>query len=265
MSAAPDVQQLNFGRLQVSGPARTTGVDNLKRVETRTSRSNSASTDARFSSSAASSYSGPGALSTYAPTVSTAATSVAGYANSGAHGSASHKSREQTSPVIRQGPRQDARTSLSPLYENGHHSVSLATTPSPSNIVTSEQARSRVRKAEQALLSLSKSGLVSSESQTPTTSTRGGSGRGPSGHTALQQRLAAYGQSLSLERKLAAMEGAQVNGQSSTSAQGQYHIETIGSSSAARGAFRVPVEQVTRFSLLILTPTRSRRLEHRQS
>ncbi|KAI5474797.1 Ankyrin repeat protein [Pseudohyphozyma bogoriensis] len=143
------------------------------RVETRSSRSNSASTDARFSSSPASSYSGLGTLSTYAPsTNSTVATSAA-----------------PSSPTAG-GPQQplSRQPLLAPLYET---TPKIITTEKGTPITTSAQARHRINKVEQEILNYDPS-LTSSDS----TASR------PS----LSRQLAAYGQSLVLERKLKASE-----------------------------------------------------------
>ena len=153
------------------------------RYETRTSRSNSASTDARFSSSPASSYSGPGTLSTYAPSNSTAPTSVG----------------PSSPPSQLHAARQPF---LSPLYESGPF-VAKAQDPGSPTVTTSVQARSRVKKAEQELRAYSTSASSSSSGARPT----------------LSQQLAAYGQSVVLERKLAAQE---------THLAAAYHYETIG-------------------------------------
>ncbi|KAK4050856.1 nuclear pore complex subunit [Microbotryomycetes sp. JL201] len=157
--------------------APTLGVDNVKRVETRAHRSDSVGTDGRFSSSAASSYSGPGTLSTYAPSVSTNATSI-------------YPSTQGTA----------AKSSLSPLYESAAGSVAA------SSITTSAQARSRVRKAERELLS---------HNAAPHGTAR----------SSLKQKLAAYGQTLALERNLAAMEMSSPAKQCSP-----FKYETIGTS-----------------------------------
>lgn len=172
--------------------ARTTGVDNLKKVETRTSRSNSAGTDGRFSSSPASSYSGPGTLSTYAPSSSTAPTSV-----------------YPVSPSAQ--PYTSRQMALTPLYESAHKH-------SHHDVTTSAQAHSRVKKVEQELLAYD-----------PSISSSGGGTDRPT----LSQQLAAYGQSLAVERKLAAMEAK-------TSGAGQYRFETIGTSSSKGESIPLP-------------------------
>ncbi|KAK4702907.1 hypothetical protein P7C70_g3313, partial [Phenoliferia sp. Uapishka_3] len=141
----------------------------FRKAETRSSRSNSAGTDGRFSSSPASSYSGPGTLSTYAPSNSTVATSVA---PSSPNPGSQHFARK---PL------------LSPLYEHrGGKSDSGTANSASLAVTTSEQARRNVRRAEQDLLAFD---LKSDE-------------------RSLSQQLAAYGQSLSLERKLKASEAA---------------------------------------------------------
>ena len=151
-----------------------------RQFETRSSRSNSTGTDGKFSSSSpASSYSGPGTLSTYAPSNSTVATSVG---------------PSSPNPV---GARQPA---LSPLYE--HHGATAKSDVSSTNTstvgaTTSEQARRNVRKAEQTLLAF-----------------------GAGGAMTLSQQLAAYGQSLSVERKLKAQEAS--------SGGSKYVWETLG-------------------------------------
>lgn len=146
-----------------------------KIAETRTSRSNSAGTDGRYSSPG-SSYTGPGPLSTYAASNSTAATSV-------------YPSSLASYPIARP-------PLLSPLYEQGPLGSSNSSHP-PSlptaSITTSAQARSRVKKAEQDLLAFDTS--QSSDSSAP------------SNRLTLSQQLAAYGQSISLEKKLMAQEG----------------------------------------------------------
>ncbi|KAM0790860.1 hypothetical protein ACM66B_004701 [Microbotryomycetes sp. NB124-2] len=170
--------------------ALNVGVDNVKRVTTRAGRSDSVGTDGRFSSSAASSYSGPGTLSTYAPTVSTTATSI----HPGTQGTA-------------------AKSTLSPLYESAAGPSSAAT----SSITTSAQARSRVKKAERDLLTFNASSDTS--------------GSGSTNRASLTQKLAAYGQTLALERKLAAMEMSSSSSSLSASKQASpFKYETIGTS-----------------------------------
>lgn len=194
----PPSVALELGRSSERVPQqpRTTGVDNFKKVETRTSRSNSTGTDGRFSSSPASSYSGPGTLSTYAPSNSTAATSV-------------HPPSPSAPPYA--AARQMA---LTPLYETSHKEGGNAHhhQHQQHQVTTSAQAHSRVKKAEQDLLAYD-----------PSISSEGGKTDRPT----LSQQLAAYGQSLAVERKLAAMEG-KTNG----AASGQYRFETIGTSSS---------------------------------
>ncbi|SCZ89313.1 BZ3500_MvSof-1268-A1-R1_Chr1-1g01099 [Microbotryum saponariae] len=192
----------------------------VKKAETRTSRSNSAGTDGRFSSSPASSYSGPGTLSTYAPsTNSTTATSIA-----------TSKSSHNASPV----PQYHARLPvLSPLYESSPHSSPSTNNTrtrqhvnSSGHITTSAEARTRVKKVEQELLEFAASG--SSASGASTTKNAAGAATAP---MSLTDTLAAYGQGLALERRLKAIEK---NGGATPSpgASGGFRFETIGTSSS---------------------------------
>lgn len=159
-------------------------------IETRSNRSNSAGTDGRFSSSPASSYSGPGGLSTYdpsyAPSNSTVATSVA-----------------PSSPMGWSGPPPPSlarQPLLSPLYER-HGSKSSEST------ITSEQASKIVKKAEQDLLAFDAK---------------------KSGPDAVRAQLAAYGQILSLERRLKALEGGSATSSVHSAPGSKYVFETIG-------------------------------------
>ena len=169
---------------------------------TRSHRSDSTGTDGRFSqSSATSSYSGPGTVSTYAPSASTVGTSVTG-----------SSPKPQVTPLVAR-----VGAGLTPLYETGgtvapgkgarHPSPSRASASTGSSaITTSAEARSKVQQVEQELLAFDRKGGPSSAA----------------GGMTLAQQLAAYGQSLSLERALAAKER-----EAQTKA---YHLETIGTS-----------------------------------
>ncbi|KAK4050716.1 hypothetical protein OIO90_004938 [Microbotryomycetes sp. JL221] len=171
-------------------------VETVKRVETRQGRSDSVGTDGRFSS-AASSYSGPGTLSTYAPSESTNATSI----HPSTQASYNHTNL--------------AKSPLTPLYETGG---AYAPSSSVTGITTSAQARSRVKKAERDLLNYDPS------------DTSGGSSR-----PTLTQKLAAYGQTLALERKLVAAEEKRQKPRSSSPGSVRQHApfkyETISTSS----------------------------------
>lgn len=177
-------------------------------IETRSHRSNSGATDAT-----ASSYSGLGVGSNYAPSSSTVASSVA----------PSSPQHYQPQPPTTSSSTSSRLPLLSPLYEVGATATVKSTSSSteigqaiPRNtsspILTSAQARSRVKQAEQQLL-LYKPSDVSSD--------------GTGSRLSLSQQLAAYGQNLSLERKLKASEEAKskVSGDVTGAA---YQWETIG-------------------------------------
>lgn len=142
-------------------------------VATRGSRSNSVGTEARSPSSPSSSYSGFGQ---YAPstttTVATSTCAAAALAPASAHA-------PTTSGV--------SQATLSPLYEAAP--VKRSDTSS-SSITTSAEAHSHAQKMERDILSTKPS------SGTPAIE----------GRSALAQKLAAYGHTLSLEKKLKAME-----------------------------------------------------------
>ncbi|SCV71461.1 BQ2448_3049 [Microbotryum intermedium] len=202
----------------------------VKKAETRTSRSNSAGTDGRFSSSPASSYSGLGTLSTYAPsTNSTTPTSIA-----------TSKSSHNASPV----PQYHARLpGLSPLYESSPNSSpstnntkSRQHLQSGGHITTSAEARTRVKKVEQELLEFAAS--ASSASGASTTKNTAGAAAVP---MSLTDKLAAYGQGLALERRLKAIEK---NGGATPppGASGGFRFETIGTSSSKAAGSTSEVE-----------------------
>lgn len=174
-------------------------IDALRGGNQNRNRSDSAGTDGRFSSSPASSYSGPNSgnsLSTYAnTTISSNSTAPTSLANS-------QIGTSQFSPISSNGSNNN-RPALSPLYEmESNGLVGL----------TSAQASAKVKKAEKDLLAFD--GNLGN-------GVEGGTGGG-SGKLTLSQQLAAYGQSLAMERKITALE----EGEKSSGEQ-QYHYESI--------------------------------------
>ncbi|GAA5858934.1 hypothetical protein JCM8547_007163 [Rhodosporidiobolus lusitaniae] len=191
-------------------------------------RSNSASTDGaftRFSSSPgeSSTYSGL-AFSTYAPSASTAPTSVA-------------PSSPGARAVVANGAAGvggAGRKGLAPLYEAAARPVAggggvVGEDDEP--VSSRAQARKRVQKAENDLLRYNPSlgGLSSGSS-----SSLGGVGSGKSvgatsgaGGKSLKEQLAAYGKSLRVEKELADKEEREKNG------AGGFTFETIQTSSKA--------------------------------
>ncbi|KAL7337368.1 hypothetical protein BJY59DRAFT_494984 [Rhodotorula toruloides] len=185
-------------------------------------RSNSAST--RFSSSPGSSYSGP-TFSTYAPSASTAPTSVA----PGSPG-AKAKTRVERAHEANAAPGMTSQRLLGPLYESrAVHSASASVAPPRTGEGSDEedkpktraQARSRVQRAERELL-----GFKSPPSSSATDAKSAGSGK------SLKDQLAAYGRSLKAERELVEREERE----KAKARSAGYTIETI--STSAKSAFR---------------------------
>ncbi|BGO97454.1 hypothetical protein NBRC10513v2_004161 [Rhodotorula toruloides] len=182
-------------------------------------RSNSAST--RFSSSPGSTYSGP-TFSTYAPSASTAPTSVAPSSPG-----TKAKTRVERSHEANATPGMTSQRLLGPLYESrAVHSSSASLAPPRTGEGSDEedkpktraQARSRVQKAERELL-----GFNSPPSSSTTDAKSAGSGK------SLKDQLAAYGRSLKAERELVEREERE----KAKARSAGYTIETISTSTKA--------------------------------
>ncbi|BGP34318.1 hypothetical protein JCM10296v2_006133 [Rhodotorula toruloides] len=183
-------------------------------------RSNSAST--RFSSSPGSTYSGP-TFSTYAPSASTAPTSVAPSSPG-----TKAKARVERAHEANATPGMTSQRLLGPLYESRavHSSATSSLAPLRAGEGSDEedkpktraQARSRVQKAERELL-----GFNSPPSSSATDAKSAGSGK------SLKDQLAAYGRSLKAERELVEREERE----KAKARSAGYTIETISTSARA--------------------------------
>ncbi|KAJ8293216.1 Hybrid signal transduction histidine kinase K [Rhodotorula toruloides] len=193
--------------------------DDTARTHDATGRNRSNSASTRFSSSPGSTYSGP-TFSTYAPSASTAPTSVAPSSPG-----TKAKARVERAHEATATPGMTSQRSLGPLYESRAVQSSLTTSVAPPRTgegsdeedkpKTRAQARSRVQKAERELL-----GFNSPPSSSATDAKSAGSGK------SLKDQLAAYGRSLKAERELVEREERE----KAKARSAGYTIETISTS-----------------------------------